>query len=267
MNCIFCSAQSHESKSVEHVIPESLGNKEYVLPAGVVCDKCNGYFGRKIEQPLLEIPFFKQNRHRNNIFSKNGNIPPDIGFMISPDTGVEFKKDKHGEHLSLTDPKAIKKLSTRKKVAVLTPIFGFFNTADLHVSKFLAKLAIEALALQAHQYNADPFKAVDHEFLSPLKKFARNAKQNEFWPYTIRQLYNPEAGVQHPVSKEFYKIISSIKLIETEQFLFHQFLLCGVEFSIDMLNPSTHWINEWFRSNEHRSPVLENAFSYVNKHG
>lgn len=54
MNCLFCKRDSSTSRSVEHVIPESLGNKEYVLPRGMVCDKCNQYFAIKIEKPLLE---------------------------------------------------------------------------------------------------------------------------------------------------------------------------------------------------------------------
>ena len=31
---------SDNSKSIEHIIPESLGNKSFILPLGFVCDKC-----------------------------------------------------------------------------------------------------------------------------------------------------------------------------------------------------------------------------------
>ncbi len=34
MRCIFCREHSDESKSVEHIIPESLGNVEHILPDG-----------------------------------------------------------------------------------------------------------------------------------------------------------------------------------------------------------------------------------------
>ena len=77
MKCIFCKHISDDSKSVEHIIPESLGNTKNVLPRGVVCDKCNNYFSRKIEQPLLGQPFFKNLRGRNWIESKKGKIPPE----------------------------------------------------------------------------------------------------------------------------------------------------------------------------------------------
>jgi hypothetical protein len=52
--CIFCRDNTTASRSVEHVIPEPLGNTTLTLPPGVVCDKCNHYFARKIEKPLLE---------------------------------------------------------------------------------------------------------------------------------------------------------------------------------------------------------------------
>ena len=48
--CIFCHKDVSISKSVEHIIPESLGNKSHVLPKGYVCDECNNYFARKVEK-------------------------------------------------------------------------------------------------------------------------------------------------------------------------------------------------------------------------
>jgi hypothetical protein len=47
--CLFCVTMSNSFVSESHIIPESLGNKEYMLPKGVVCDKCNIYFGGELE--------------------------------------------------------------------------------------------------------------------------------------------------------------------------------------------------------------------------
>ena len=54
MQCIFCHKDTSLSKSVEHIIPESLGNKHHYLPQGYVCDQCNNYFSIKIEKELGE---------------------------------------------------------------------------------------------------------------------------------------------------------------------------------------------------------------------
>ena len=50
MRCIFCKKDSCNSRSVEHILPESLGNEEHILPAGIVCDRCNNYFASSVEQ-------------------------------------------------------------------------------------------------------------------------------------------------------------------------------------------------------------------------
>lgn len=60
--CIWClkdpSSATFSSKS--HVLPECIGNiGEQVLPKGVVCDKCNQYFGGKLEPGLIDEPILK----------------------------------------------------------------------------------------------------------------------------------------------------------------------------------------------------------------
>ncbi len=64
MRCIFCKGDSNQSRSVEHIIPEALGNIEHVLPRGIVCDTCNNYFARKVEGPLLETQWFRHARSK-----------------------------------------------------------------------------------------------------------------------------------------------------------------------------------------------------------
>ena len=53
MRCLFCKKDSDETKSIEHIVPESLGNKSFVLPLGYVCDKCNNYFALRVEKPFM----------------------------------------------------------------------------------------------------------------------------------------------------------------------------------------------------------------------
>lgn len=75
MHCIFCKAESTSSRSVEHIIPESMGNTNHVLPIGVVCDWCNQYFARKIERQVLESPTFRLIRASMEVQSKRGRVP------------------------------------------------------------------------------------------------------------------------------------------------------------------------------------------------
>jgi len=60
---------------VEHIVPESLGNEEHMLPRGVVCDSCNNYFARKIEQPVLDSPMMRLLRNDRKIQNKRRHLP------------------------------------------------------------------------------------------------------------------------------------------------------------------------------------------------
>ncbi len=42
--CVFCLRTNADFTSVEHIIPESLGNDEWILPMGWACDDCNKKF-------------------------------------------------------------------------------------------------------------------------------------------------------------------------------------------------------------------------------
>lgn len=75
VRCLFCKKDSSTSKSVEHIVPESLGNVEHALPVGAVCDGCNQYFARKVERPLLESPMFRLLRADMAVPNKRGRLP------------------------------------------------------------------------------------------------------------------------------------------------------------------------------------------------
>ena len=75
LRCIFCKRASEDNRSVEHIIPESLGNSAHVLPSGIVCDQCNQYFARKVERQILESAMFMHLRSGMEVPSKRGRIP------------------------------------------------------------------------------------------------------------------------------------------------------------------------------------------------
>jgi hypothetical protein len=58
--CIWCHKSAPDvSFDESHVFPECVGNHgQQVLPPGIVCKSCNGYFGSKIEPVFLADPIF-----------------------------------------------------------------------------------------------------------------------------------------------------------------------------------------------------------------
>jgi hypothetical protein len=53
--CIFCLKGHGPFTSIEHVLPEGLGNTELILPPGVVCDPCNHGPLSTVEQTFLDF--------------------------------------------------------------------------------------------------------------------------------------------------------------------------------------------------------------------
>ena len=60
--------------TVEHIVPESLGNDSDILE-GLVCDKCQNYLGREVEKAALEKTPFAFWRSFLGIKTKKGKLP------------------------------------------------------------------------------------------------------------------------------------------------------------------------------------------------
>lgn len=75
VGCLFCRETDRTFKSVEHILPESLGNKEWTLPAGIVCDQCNNGPLAAAEQDLCEFFPIKAVRAMAATKSKRGRYP------------------------------------------------------------------------------------------------------------------------------------------------------------------------------------------------
>jgi hypothetical protein len=73
--CLFCLQSDGGFTSEEHAIPESLGNTEFVLPRGIVCDRCNQRQLATLDQRLLEFMPLKMRRTTLGIPNKDGKVP------------------------------------------------------------------------------------------------------------------------------------------------------------------------------------------------
>lgn len=262
MNCLFCQQSSANSKSVEHIVPESLGNKQFILDKGWVCDKCNNYIAIKIEQPVLQMPFFSQHRHDLDVESKKGKIPSKKGFLLDDQTsGVTLHKDKNKKERIEIDKMVVDQLLAEgvgDGIPLITVEFAA-PPNDIYVSKLLGKMAIEFWAYKAMINNWDDF-SYNQECFNSLKNYVRKGRKDEFWPYTARPIYNSEAGFKDDTG--YFKVVFTCDFILTqEQQLLFQFLFVGTEFTINMINPNTQSILQWFKENNNRSVTFDNLMN------
>ena len=88
--CIFCQSAAGTFKSVEHIVPESLGNfsDRHLLPRGTVCDKCNNYFASSVEGVVLDHTSFRNLRAKYRVPSKRGKVPYVKGYARNTDIEI-----------------------------------------------------------------------------------------------------------------------------------------------------------------------------------
>lgn len=73
--CLFCRMSDGGFTSVEHILPESIGNKTEILPAGVVCDRCNNGVLSRLDRALGGFLPIEMMRTWHGIPSKSGKFP------------------------------------------------------------------------------------------------------------------------------------------------------------------------------------------------
>jgi len=197
--CLFCKSEGPYS-SVEHIIPESLGNDDLILEREV-CDPCNSYFGQEVEQYVLEKSPLAFWRSFLRIRTKQGKEPSvnmsqpneqkgvfpavhpdhdDVGFTSHKDTSVSV--DVH-------DAEVVKEILEDEKSEfriVMTP-----KMLQM-LGRFLCKVGLELLCFE------DPIRARSSKF-DAARRYAREGNQSKLWPifhYSSEEISNLKKYLQ-----------------------------------------------------------------------
>src|SRR5437868_4673361 len=89
MKCIICD--SPEANSIEHIVPEALGNKRYLLEDGI-CKVCNNKFS-KFENDAVSSGFLFVQRSNHAIPTKKGKNAKGRVNGVDAQGDTKFKKD------------------------------------------------------------------------------------------------------------------------------------------------------------------------------
>ena len=262
MRCIFCKSSSANATSVEHVVPQSLGNTRYVLPRGLVCDRCNNYIARKIEQPLLAHESFRNLRAWYRIPNKRGRHPSLYGVIPGAEVGVNLRIGTDGPQVALErgyDAAAVEEYVRR---AGNTEIPIFFSRAmdppPREMSRLLAKIALEVVALRISSTPAHLERLIDDPHWERIRRWVRYGDTFDDWPFHQRQVYPEETLMTHPTTGEWVQAGYIIDLLLTrrrEHFLV--LILYGYEFALNVGGPSLKGYEEWLAENDGISPLID----------
>jgi hypothetical protein len=242
MNCLFCKTPSDYSKSKEHIIPESLGNTDHVLPPGIVCDVCNNYFAVKIEKELQEQDYFKSIRHRNDIVSKKGNPIPDKGILVHPEGGkVDVYKGGPGIiGIDSRNKKTLKLVEDSVVQKLYIPIVQEPEKDNVILSRFIGKVAIEALAQRLVSCDSWENEVIYKEGLDPLREYVRYGNTKiKFWQYHQRRIYSElDRFVDTEQKVGPFEILHEYTFHYSAGYeLFFVLAIMGIEYAINMGGP------------------------------
>jgi hypothetical protein len=257
MRCIFCKNDSTNSKSVEHIIPESLGNKSHILEKGIVCDACNNYFAGKVEKKVLEKPYFKNVRHRNFITTKKGRLVPDKTLFPHKEGGwADVWLDENGIIFDSKDNHIINLIKEGKINKLILPIISHPDENDYDVSRFIAKAALEFLTFRIKEDSDWIAEIISKPELDPIRDWARFGKGN-FWKYHQRRIYSEETRFIDPINHpEPYEILHEMDILYTEdKVMYFILVIMGIEFAINLAHSETDYYLEWLNKNNNESPV------------
>lgn len=262
MRCIFCKEDSSTSKSVEHIMPESIGSLRRVLPPGVVCDKCNNYFARKVEQPVLNSPWMRNLRAWHQVPSKKGNLPSLVGHIAG--TGVKVNWSRSDDGRIRLDPERKSEVDALDKIiegGFETPVLFFIHddVPDELMPRFLAKMGLETLAeLFLADRSALASLVVEQPAFDAIREFARKGPPSANWPVSKRRIYPVETKMVHPDTGAWVQAGFGCRVFRTRRSeTYFAFCLYGMEFVINLGGPSIRGYKEWLDEHDQASPLVE----------
>jgi hypothetical protein len=252
--CIFCRSDSSTSRSVEHIVPESLWNTTNILPSGVVCDACNNYFAREVEKPFLEAPGIAQLRFSEAIPNKRGRIPTIDGKLLPGFPIKAYREAKGGRRTHIAaPPEAIEHLLTQGRGTLTFPAAAPMPSERV-VGRFLAKMAIEALAHRLIDQPGGVDYVAEERQLDELRNYARRGRPAS-WPYHCRRIYPANRAIEDEAGSSHQTVHEFDFLVTPKSEWYFVFALFGLELTINLGGPEIDGYLTWLRENGDASPL------------
>jgi HNH endonuclease len=254
MRCIFCKNDSSNSRSVEHIIPESLGNTTKILPRGVVCDACNNYFARKVEKPFLEAPALMSLRFHQAIPNKKRTVPPISGVLL-PGFPITAYRYLEGSFAGMIDvpPEAVDRIVQNDGGTLLLPSGGQ-PPSDKIISRFLAKVAVESMAERLLNIPGGVDYIVDEAQLDTIRNHARRGDTPD-WPHHSRRIYDVHEKWTDELGSEVQMVHESDILQTTWGEWFFVLAIFGLELVINYGGSEIEGYRRWLSENNGDSPL------------
>lgn len=233
-NCIICHDESGCSRAIEHIVPESMGNTEYVLNLGDICDTCNSKFS-KFEQKALSGSVIAFERAKLGVKSKKKRSAKGEIQKLKFEGNKDFEPNK--VTLFSHERDVLKPSKKGKGLYELT--VPSFDKSPVPTSKLLLKIGIESLyKSQKKVYNQYVF--------DELRSYLMN-KTNKDWPFLTNTI-EIENGINIPRFSDKHhlrKIKCTLNMKEEEENLIFNLKYGAVSMAINLASRSADWIKNY----------------------
>jgi len=259
MRCLFCKQDSSDSRSREHIIPESLGNVDHVLPAGVVCDRCNNYIARKIEKPILDSVYYRELRFHHAIPNKRDRFPLLDGFHPQSLTRVQVERSLTdglfvSAHSETAEEQWVQSMLANQNGTLIFPIGQPPN--DYQISRLIGKIGLEVLAQRALPVTGGLDEIIDKPELDDLRAYVRNGSTKFVWPVSRRRIYRAESVFSK--NEVAYQVLHEYKILTTSENEYYIVVaIFGEEFALNLGGPEIDGYLKWLEQNDNTSPLYK----------
>lgn len=239
MNCIFCSS-TEKLHTIEHIVPESLGNKKYTLTKGAICQDCNNRFS-KFEDKALSQTVLGMERARLAVKTKKDKPASSKIGNIQIRGSEDFEKNL----INLKGVKSAVVTNVDSKTGALTLQIRVpgFDKSEVATSKLLLKIGFEALYQSRRKF----FKNYNFSDLTDYL----TTKTNDDWPFiTIKNdTYKYQKILKHDIKNIRYLIKQScmlrIREVDKDTLLF-KFEYGGFKAVINLINRDLKWMEDYY---------------------
>lgn len=240
INCIFCD-KPNEATSLEHIIPESLGNKTYLMEKSAVCDVCNFKFS-DFEGKALTNSIFGIERARLGIVTKKGKSGKAKINHLEISGHPQFEKNKI--YVSRLDSENL--INYDESTGNGQLVFFAFDKSEASACKLALKIAMESI----YTYNRKIFAKYDFK---DLKGYLTN-KNSKDWVFLITDFENekfesiPKRNVKYDLK---IKNHCELKLLEIdENNLLFRFRFGSISMMLNLINRGIDWTFLYVQNDE-----------------
>ena len=230
MTCIFCD-EPIEKSSIEHIVPESLGNIWYTLPSGFVCNSCNTNFS-KFEDKAISKTQLGFVRIKNGIRTKKDK-PSSFQIGNIKGEGTQNSEKNVLTFYGLEEKDIVGYDETNKTYNILVPDF---DKSEMATAKMLLKIAFESIVKSKRNF------LNTYDFTN-LKNYL-NKKDNKDWPFlsASKEFYSFKSIPTYNDKHNLNKIKCKLKLAEvSDGILLFAFCYDYLTLVINLLNRDYTW--------------------------